>query len=293
MREMMYYYALVRHLSGTDAVSSFSPPHNCSFAMAMSLAGRRVFWGQAIHQSRRRTTVQQRDGLCSNWKLSSVTVLPQGSRQWRTFGTTNEPSQDTTDPSTLLYESPLGTVVTRLRAVSMTTGICGCFGLPLVVAIKGGELPATGLLATGLMFCMMSLGSTAAVHYVFHPYVYEIHRIPVRLCSFTKAMEVGDDEADTEDVPVEEVEPTTIKGPFLYKAVSKSLFLGNVSTVFDPSSDLVAYKGLRPMCNLTAKGVPLYVHPQQVHNQELKEALHFLTNIPKETPAQDNPDDFL
>lgn len=192
----------------------------------------------------------------------------------------------------LLYKSPLGTVVTRLRTVSLVTGVCSGLGLPLIISLKGTDLPSTGLLATGIMFCMMTMGSTAAVHYVFHPYVYEIHRIPVRLCSYKAA--------DKEGCPHEAVlsQPDTsateaIKGPFLLKAVSKSLFLGETITVFDPSNDLAPYKGLRPMCNFTAKAVPLYVHPHLVENKELKDALHFLTKAPEESPPQDNPDDFL
>ncbi|GKY90976.1 hypothetical protein MPSEU_000070400 [Mayamaea pseudoterrestris] len=217
----------------------------------------------------------------------------------RTFGSNanddGKPVEDESRISQLLYESPLGTVVTRLRTVSLATGVCGSLGLPLVISLKGGELPTTGLLATGIMFCMMSWGSTAAVHYIFHPYVYEIYKIPVRLCSSKKPNE--DDHLDAAvqsktDIPTP-ADPTTLKGPFLFKAVSKSLFLGRTETVFDPSLDLAAYEGYRPMCNFTAKGVPLYVHPQMVNNKELKDALHFLTNIPEAVPTKENPDDFL
>lgn len=209
-------------------------------------------------------------------------MLCQGHISARTFGSSSNNKNDI-----LLYESPLGTVVTRLRTVSIATGICGSLGLPLVVSLKGGVLPSTGLLAIGMTFCMMSLGSTAAIHYIFHPYVYEIYKMPVRQCHFNKD---GQDTLEEEAVVIKEEPP---KGPYLYKAISKSLFLGTVETVFDPDVDLEPYKGLRPMCNFLAKNVPLYVHPQQVHNQELRAALHFLTNIPQAEPTKDNPDDFL
>ena len=54
-------------------------------------------------------------------------------------------------PSVYVYESPLANVVTRLRAVSLTTGIIGSVGLPIVLAMKG-EVPSAGYLGLAMAF---------------------------------------------------------------------------------------------------------------------------------------------
>jgi len=180
----------------------------------------------------------------------------------------------------------LGNLVTKLRGVSLMTGIIGSVGLPLVVMLKGGDLPSTGMLAVGMTFCAGTIGSTVLIHYVFRPYVYELSLIPVRKCHYKKekqSSKVADsDNADTDDgscsshnsAPASSTATTTKgKKDFLYKATSRSLFLNKIDTVFDVDIDVQPYKGMRPLCNFEAKGVPLYVHQEYLYNPQLRSAM--------------------
>ena len=63
----------------------------------------------------------------------------------------------------LVYESPLGAVVHKLRTVSLMTGIIGSVGVPCMIAIKG-SLPDSGILVMAIAFVSATLGSTAAIH---------------------------------------------------------------------------------------------------------------------------------
>jgi hypothetical protein len=202
--------------------------------------------------------------------------------------------------SKVVYESPLGNLVTRLRTVSLATGICGTLGLPLVVAIKGGDIPSSGLLAFGIAFLTGSLGSTAAIHFVFSPYVYAIERIPVRLCHYKekKSQEKADQQLqavqeELDNGSLHEQSPPSQKD-FLLKATSRSLFLTQIDTVFNPESDVTEYKGFRPLCNFVAKGRPLYVHAEYLHDAKLRQSMNLVPAAAKDASAiRENPDDFL
>jgi hypothetical protein len=209
--------------------------------------------------------------------------------------TPQPPPTTTPDPAigaAIVYESPLAKVVGKLRGVSLLTAIVGAVGVPIMVALKG-SIPDAGMLAIASTFVTGSLGSTAAIHYIFGPYVYSIERIPVRVCSSTtianeevkqKAAEVVHDTSAFSKLASEKEErneqeetniatsssssapqicssTSTKKQPTLLKATIKSIFLRPHHVIFDPQTDVEPYKGLRPMCNLIAKGRPLYVHP--------------------------------
>jgi hypothetical protein len=178
------------------------------------------------------------------------------------FGTvpSHETNQTDAQALPLVYESPLGSVVTKLRTVSLATALIGTAGVPSLLAIKGA-VPEVGMLAMALMFVTGSMGSTAAIHFVFAPYVYRIETIPVRQCS--NQSKDGEDQNDT-SVPVD-AEAAKVVMPkakdVLLRAWTRSLFLRNREIVFDPELDVVPYSGMRPLCNFVAKGFPLYVHP--------------------------------
>ena len=201
----------------------------------------------------------------------------------------------------ILYESPLGKIVTKLRAVSLLSAAVGTIGLPLFVALKG--MPPTGPLAFGLTFSAASLASTAGIHFVFSPYVYSLERIPIRVCHYDKEKK-NDDNHDDDDTAVSSSSSLrkeasdTNNQDFLYKAVSKSLFLTRVETVFDPATDVIPYKGFyRPLCNFLVlqqqqgRRKPLYVHPEYVHSAALRQALQLPAPPPPEVARPVNPDD--
>lgn len=113
---------------------------------------------------------------------------------------------DNDDAGAVVYESPFGNLVSRLRYVSLMTALAGSLGLPVVVALKG-TTPTGGFLALCLSFGTGTLASTgtfykkhvftqnsasvsrhvslleisliqaAAIHYVFKPYVFYIERM--------------------------------------------------------------------------------------------------------------------
>ena len=192
----------------------------------------------------------------------------------------------------LVYESPMGNVVTRLRTVTLVTGIVGSLGLPMVVALKGGDLPSTGLLAVGMTFVAGTLGSTAAIYFVFSPYVYSIERIPVRQCHYQPSSCESDTSVNITESNCADGELDKKSDDFLLKAVTRSLFLTQIDTVFDPTKDVIPYKGLRPLCNFSVKGIPMYVHTDFVYNKGMRKALD-LDKDKKQLPIQENPDDFL
>ena len=185
----------------------------------------------------------------------------------------------------MLYESPMGGIVTRLRAVSVLSAFTGSVGLPAFCAFRGIPDVEVGILAFGMTFVAGSMVSTAAIHFVFSPYVYKIEKIPVRKCHHK-----AEGEADG-NVPLP---PKDIKdADCLLKAVSRSLFLTNVETVFNPETDVVPYKGFHPLCNFIAKGTQLYVHPEYIHSAKLRKQLQLADPIRVEEQKKENPDDFF
>lgn len=169
-------------------------------------------------------------------------------------------STDTEEIPLLVYESPLGGVVTRLRTFSLMTAVCGIVGIPCIFAIKG-VVPEFGMLAVALSFVSATSFSTVAVHFVFRPYIYNIQVIPIRKCSYKKAVTKPKEQTYSVESMAETIDGGTIgTKEMLLKATTRSLFLQQVDIIFDPERDVEAYKGWRPLANLQVKGEPLYVH---------------------------------
>ena len=266
-------------------------------------------WSNAIRRTGRSTFHVARRHVHSSssaWRVAGRTTLrpllplPQQQQGVVRFLKTQDDSSDSEKTSSdtekttpeIVYNSILGGSVTRLRTVSLLTGVVGSIGLPLIIAFKGGDLPSTGMLAVALTFVAGSLGSTAAVYYVFSPYIFTIERIPIRKCHYPKAVMEGEEaptDAETQENKKECKET-------LLKAISTSLFLTRTETVFDPATDVVPYKGLRPLCNFIAKGIPMYVHPEFVYDETLRRVLD-LDKTPDEPEAKplqkENPDDWF
>lgn len=213
--------------------------------------------------------------LRSSLLLSSDSTLCFHS-QWRsnrryfeTSSTRNEKANGDSAPVApyqIVYESPLGSVVSKLRTVSLATAIIGATGVPCMMALKGA-IPEMGMLAVAMMFVTGSIGSTAAIHFVFSPYVYRIESIPVRKCSYkneeTDGISKGEKEMSDSCVDTDSgsVPPSLATKNVLLKAWVRSLLLQHKEIVFDPEIDVEPYSGLRPLCNFRAKEFPLYVHP--------------------------------
>jgi hypothetical protein len=134
-----------------------------------------------------------------------------------------------------------------------------------MIALKSGTIPEAAILAAMLLFVSGSIGSTAAIHFVFSTYVFKIERIcstsTIDVSAFN-ALETptGIDDIDNSVKTQNEATAKPIKGTLL-KAWTRTLLLQNDAIIFNPTIDVQPYKGLRPMCNFLAKGRPLYVHP--------------------------------
>ena len=164
----------------------------------------------------------------------------------------------------ILYEGPFAQLSLRLKRVSVTTAALGVVGMPLLMALHGGDVPATGQLAVGGTAIMAAAGSTVALSFCFSPYVHKLERVD-----------------DTQ-----------------IKATTANILGMRVETTFDPSRDVGKAAGSRPFCNFTAKGLPMYVHPEMVYDDELRLQLigeADLENLEKakEAAEKNKDDDFL
>jgi len=130
---------------------------------------------------------------------------------------------------------------------------------------------------------LAATGSTAALSYCFSPYVHSLEWISVRCptCITGDTDGGGDDsekEEDTDGNAEKDGIGSTTKAAAeehrLVKAKTRNIFALPVETIFDPNTDVV-YEGVakktnRPFCNFIAKGVPLYVHPELIQDEELR-----------------------
>ena len=64
-----------------------------------------------------------------------------------------------------------------------------------------------------------------------------------------------------------------------------------METVFDPATDVEHYNGLRPFCNFTAKGVPLFMHPELILDDKLRTQL--IGEIEEAKEVKDDDDGVL
>lgn len=168
------------------------------------------------------------------------------------------------DKPAILYEGPFAQLSLRLKRVSVTTAALGVVGMPLLMALHGGDVPATGQLAVGGTAIMAAAGSTVALSFCFSPYVHKLERVD-----------------DTQ-----------------IKATTANILGMRVETTFDSSKDVGKAAGSRPFCNFTAKGLPMYVHPEMVYDDELRLQLigeADLENLEKakEAAEKNKDDDFL
>ena len=168
------------------------------------------------------------------------------------------------DRPAILYEGPFAQLSLRLKRVSVTTAALGVVGMPLLMALHGGDVPATGQLAVGGTAIMAASGSTVALSFCFSPYVHKLERVD-----------------DTQ-----------------IKATTANILGMRVETTFDPSKDVGKAAGSRPFCNFTAKGLPMYVHPEMVYDDNLRLQLigeADLENLEKakEAAEKNKDDDFL
>ena len=77
----------------------------------------------------------------------------------------------------LLYKSPFADLSLRLKRVSLSTAVVGLVGLPILLHLHGGDVPAAGQAALAGTTLIAATGSTFALSYCFSPYVATLERI--------------------------------------------------------------------------------------------------------------------
>ncbi|KAI2496628.1 Assembly [Fragilaria crotonensis] len=159
----------------------------------------------------------------------------------------------------VVYEAPFSGLTTRLKAVSLGSAALGAFGIPILIHLYSGDVPAIGQYALGGTTMLAACGSTVGVNFCFAPYVHSLEMVPVRKCQ-------GKNES------VDEINCRPAQQQ-LVKATWRNFLLLRHETVFDPAVDVSEYKGIRPFCNFVAKGVPLFIHPELLLDDALRKQL--------------------
>jgi hypothetical protein len=159
----------------------------------------------------------------------------------------------------VVYEAPFSALTTRLKAVSLGSAALGAFGIPILIHLYSGDVPAIGQYALGGSTMLAACGSTVGINFCFAPYVHTLEMVPVRKC-----------QGKIESVNEINCRPAQHQ---LVKATWRNFLLLKRETVFDPYVDVSEYKGIRPFCNFMAKGIPLFIHAELLLDDELRKQL--------------------
>ncbi len=128
--------------------------------------------------------------------------------------------------------------------------------MPLLVTFHSGDVPASGQFAVGATAIIAATGSTAALSYCFSPYVKTLSYITNDIDT-----ENGTDSSNI-DFDGKMVKATTI-----------NLFAMEKTTIFNPDIDVSLpskTKTYRPFCNFMVRDEPFYIHPELLHDDELR-----------------------
>jgi hypothetical protein len=170
------------------------------------------------------------------------------------------------DEDPVIYRGALAEATLRLKRVSITTCVLGLVGMPLLCVLYGSDVAATGQLAVGGTAIFAATGSTAALTYCISPYVHLLEKV-----------EVDEDDAldnESESTKGSASGHTQVK-KVLLQATTRDIFAREKKTIFDPAStdDVSHNVGSRPFCNFKAKDVAMYVHPELIEDEVLREQL--------------------
>ena len=171
----------------------------------------------------------------------------------------------------LLYQAPMGGLVSRLKRISITSCLISVIGLPLLIYLKNGTWPDAKQIGMGGFAFISASGSTLALHFVFGPYVMDLYEIPVRQGHTAKEEDGRGGDGTTGS--------TIVRQPsgqeFLYKATVRSILGLTQEVVFDPLTDITRYQGARPFANFVVKDQHvLYCHPELLDHETRLKLLH-------------------
>ena len=149
----------------------------------------------------------------------------------------NKPEIQGGEEEIIIYESPMGKLISRLKVVSITSCLLSIVGLPTLIYLKNGDWPNMKQVGMGSIAFLGATGSTLALHFVFGPYILDLSKI---------LDENGDQK--------------------LLKATTRSVFGWKNVHIFDPTApdSIQPFEGIRPFANFTINDgqTPLYVHPE-------------------------------
>lgn len=188
----------------------------------------------------------------------------------------------------LVYEGPFSSLALRLKRLSICSAAASVIGVPLLITF-GSNIPASGQLAVGGTAILAACGSTAALSFCFSPYIHKLEWIPVRQCNPPKS-------ADGESVEKEITETKCQK--MLMKVTTRNFLAMQTETVFDPDTDVIHNpKTYRPFCNFLVKDKPFFIHPELLHDDDLrikllgKEKGTLMEESSKDDNKKKDPDD--
>lgn len=166
----------------------------------------------------------------------------------------------------VIYEGPFAALTLRLKRISLTSAFIGLVGLPAYSIFQHSAIPPTGQLAVIATAGITAVGSTALLGYCFSPYVHTIERLPATALN---NKEESDDGNDTTTIDATE--------KHLIKIVTRDILARRVETIFNPETDVYPppNNNSRPFCNFmvgssTNPAMPMYVHPELVHDYKLR-----------------------
>lgn len=194
-------------------------------------------------------------------------------------------SESNSEDDVIVYEGPFASLALRLKRISISTAALSVVGIPLLL-VYGSSVPASGQIAVGGTAILAATGSTAALSFCFSPYITKLEWVP-------------NNSGDSEN---EEKGSESRSQKMLLKATTRNFFAMPVETIFDPDVDCIHDpKTYRPFCNFMANGMPFFVHPHLIQNEDLRikllgEAKGFLLEDSKQDvdkKKKDPDDEFL
>eukprot|EP00529_Nitzschia_sp_RCC80_P020209 CAMPEP_0113471262 /NCGR_PEP_ID=MMETSP0014_2-20120614/16886_1 /TAXON_ID=2857 /ORGANISM="Nitzschia sp." /LENGTH=422 /DNA_ID=CAMNT_0000363889 /DNA_START=615 /DNA_END=1883 /DNA_ORIENTATION=+ /assembly_acc=CAM_ASM_000159 len=200
------------------------------------------------------------------------------------------PSTTTSIPTGLFYIAPMADLVTRLKVISITSCFLSVVVMPSLICLKNGDLPSAKQTTVGGVALFGAVGSTAALHFVFGPYVTQLSSYTVSQQQQQQQLDDADDYGgDSSSDPVEsssshnhdgdmddgEESPEntgTTSTTTMIEATTRSVFGWSNKYTFDPLTDVTEYKGAKPFANLAISSsnnkhgtaVPLFIHADKL-----------------------------
>ncbi|KAL3821633.1 hypothetical protein ACHAXA_006053 [Cyclostephanos tholiformis] len=258
------------------------------------------YGGHSDHSARQRATTTRSYGGNENKAAPPGRESPSSDD-----GGGGPASSPSSSSVVVVYEGPFASLTLKLKRISLTSAVIGVVGLPALSLFGGSSassVPASGQLAVIVTAGIAAVGSTALLGYCFSPYVHTMERILPTSHAPTAVVEDGtarDDAGGEADVDGSGGDHRGTTG--LVRIVTRDILARRVETVFDPATDVSPPPNVssRPFCNFIVKGMPMYVHPELVHDEELRFRLlgedmqQQAKNVEARNKAKSDDDEFL